>query len=48
MPLKRGKKWVGTNIKRMRREGKPHKQAVAIALRVAGMSRKSRGKRARS
>lgn len=41
MPLKKGKKNVGKNIKTLEKEGKPHKQAVAIALNVAGLSKKS-------
>ncbi len=35
MPLMPGKKHVGTNIKTEERAGKPHKQALAIALAVA-------------
>jgi len=47
MPLKSGKSKsiVSANIKTEMKHGKPQKQAVAIALRKAGMSRKSnRGK----
>lgn len=35
MPLKSGKRNIGRNIKRLEREGKKPKQAIAIALRVA-------------
>lgn len=42
MPLKRGrsKKAVSENISRLRREGYPKDQAVAIAMRKAGKARK--------
>jgi len=42
MPLKRGrsKRAVSGNIRLLMREGYPQKQAVAIALRKAGKSRK--------
>ena len=40
MPLKKGKKNIGSNIKKLRKEGKPKKQAVAIALSVAKKGRK--------
>lgn len=42
MPLKKGKgqKAVTSNIKKLRAEGKPQKQAVAIAMRTAkGMAK---------
>jgi len=42
MPLRKGKKGVGKNIKTLMREGKPQKQAVAIALNVA---RRKKGRR---
>lgn len=35
MPLKSGKKNIGANIKELKRSGRPHKQAVAIALQHA-------------
>ncbi len=35
MPLLKGKKNVGTNIKTEMAAGKPRKQAIAIALNVA-------------
>ncbi len=42
MPLKKGssKKMVFSNIKRLMDEGKSQKEAVAIALSVAGKRRK--------
>lgn len=42
MPLKKGKsdKAVSSNIRMLREEGRPQDQAIAIALRQAGRSRK--------
>lgn len=40
MPLLKGKKNVGRNIKTEEAAGKPRRQAIAIALSVAGRGRK--------
>ena len=45
MPLMKGrsKKTIGKNIKMMLHEGKPQKQAIAIAMHKAGMSKMDKG-----
>lgn len=44
MPLKKGKsdKAVSDNIRQLRKEGRPQDQAVAIAMKKAGRSKKGR------
>lgn len=44
MPMKKGNA-VSTNIRKLIKEGKPAKQAVAIALSTAGKSKPVRGAR---
>ena len=46
MPLKKGhsKKAVSSNIRTLRHEGYPQRQAVAIAMSKAGKSNKMRKK----
>lgn len=49
MPLKKGatKEVIAENIRREKAAGKPHKQAVAIALSKAAEHRKEQAKRKR-
>ena len=46
MPLHKGKHNIGKNIKTEIAHGKPKKQAIAIAMSVAGNSKKKRKYRA--
>lgn len=41
MPLLKGKKNIGKNIEAEIADGKPRKQAIAIALSVAGRKKKA-------
>lgn len=47
MPLKKGKskKVISENIRREMHRGKPQKQAIAIAMRTAGVARKKGSKK---
>jgi len=39
MPLRKGKKFIGRNIKEMMASGHPHDQSVAAAMNAAGISK---------
>lgn len=45
MPFKKGKRSIGSNIRRLRSEGYERRQAVAIALNTARRKRKERRRR---
>jgi hypothetical protein len=47
MPLAKGKskKTVSKNIRKLRHEGYPEKQSIAIAMSEAGMSKKKKKKK---
>ena len=49
MPLRRGSssKTISANIRMLRGEGRPQKQAIAIALDKAGKSRPTRRRKAK-
>ena len=40
MPLKKGQRYIGQNIKELMHHGKSQAQSVAIALKVAGKSKR--------
>jgi hypothetical protein len=44
MPLLKGKKNIGPNIKKLEKEGRNYRQSLAIALNVAGVKKKNMNK----
>jgi hypothetical protein len=44
MPLRKGKKNIGKNIKTEVKAGRPRKQAIAIAMNVTGMKKNMKKK----
>ncbi len=47
MPLKKGKKNIGPNIKEEMKKGHPYKQALAIALSTANVKKAPKKKKAK-
>ena len=45
MPLKKGKKNIGTNIRELETTGRSYRQSLAIALKVAGVAPKKKTRR---